>query len=717
VAWSPDGRAFSAALNCVWREWDASDLRDTLPPQNGPVCDVQYTNAKVLLVGDTNSGKTGLTQRLATGEWMPSDGSTVGAWSTQWSLNLPSTEPGVEREIWLWDFGGQADQRLIHQLYMDRVALILLLFNADKEDVLPGLRDWQMALRRCVRIETPHILVAGRIDSGFKASRPKINAFATEHRFAYHETSALTGEGCSQLRADLIAAISWGQIHTTPHIFKLLRDEILKLRMEGEVLLTFKELRELLRQRLPQEERFSDEVLQTVISLLDGPGAVKELAYGTYILLAPEWISVYGQAVIRTLRSADNDLGTLPIRTIADGNLIYQSVGRDGRQVEVKRLPPPEERIVLGEMEQQLEKRGLCLRQGDKLVFPSHCGRDRPEVADHPAVLVSYTVRGFLDDIYATLVVQLADSQAFQLEQLWRDAADFVTLVDDHHMGIKLSRESGSAGEISVYFGLGITETEQVIFANYIHAHLEDKSEKAQRLRHYVCPECHTPKGNPQVLMEKLLAKKTKADTECDKCGHRFLLWDRLEQRFASDDVRIKVEELQAKDVVRLNSRRKGKLLVLDVGARITSANQKWYEVPQDEDDGIDIVMEFTDEDGNGVGKGLCLQLKAGNAHLIKRKSDGAEIFRIKKPRWVNTWKCQPYPVMLVIGTFKTDNSRTKGNEKLEFADIRWMEITSELDRLSEGGKTPVKQFVFKGERLDMASVRQWRERILSQAQ
>ena len=53
------------------------------------------------------------------------------------------------------------------------------------------------------------------------------------------------------------------------------RSEILKLRDEGQVLHTYKELRELLRQRLPKEPRFTDETLQTVIGLLDGPGAVK----------------------------------------------------------------------------------------------------------------------------------------------------------------------------------------------------------------------------------------------------------------------------------------------------------------------------------------------------------------------------------------------------------------------------------------------------------
>ncbi len=72
----------------------------------------------------------------------------------------------------------------------------------------------------------------------------------------------------------------------------------------------------------------------------------------------------------------------------------------------------------------------------------------------------------------------------------------------------------------------------------------------------------------------------------------------------------------------------KGKQLVLNVGARITSANQKWMEVPGDEDDRIDILLEFTNKDGNGTGKGLCLRLKAGNSHFTKRKTDGPRFSR-----------------------------------------------------------------------------------------
>jgi hypothetical protein len=43
------------------------------------------------------------------------------------------------------------------------------------------------------------------------------------------------------------------------------------------------------------------------------------------------------------------------------------------------------------------------------------------------------------------------------------------------------------------------------------------------------------------------------------------------------------------------------------------------------------------------------------------------------------------------------------------------MEISSYLKRESKNGTKPVKQIEFKGERLDMTSVRRWRDSTLSQ--
>src|SRR5262249_51034005 len=122
------------------------------------------TNAKVLLVGDSGAGKTGLSMRLAHNTWKESV-STVGAWATQWKLDVATT-PGMEREIWLWDFGGQADQRLIHQLFMDETALAVLVFDPQKEDLLDTLGQWDRDLSRASRRPFRKLLAAGRIDTG-----------------------------------------------------------------------------------------------------------------------------------------------------------------------------------------------------------------------------------------------------------------------------------------------------------------------------------------------------------------------------------------------------------------------------------------------------------------------------------------------------------------------------------------------------------------------
>jgi hypothetical protein len=134
------------------------------------------------------------------------------------------------------------------------------------------------------------------------------------------------------------------------------------------------------------------------------------------------------------------------------------------------------------------------------------------------------------------------------------------------------------------------------------------------------------------------------------------------------------------------------------------------------EDEGLDLEVEFTDDDGRGTGKRIYLQLKSGNSYLQRRKGDGAEIFKIKKQAWLDYWMKQNCPVLLVIGTFPEEREEFRDESQGRFVDIRWMEITEEvLSRENKGGTKPVKQIVFKGETLNTMSVRRWRDRALRQ--
>jgi len=708
VAWSADQRhAFSGDSKGGIRMWDLSEfVHEALAPEApapalAPAPDqVQYTNAKVLLVGESGAGKTGLSKRLALNDWQPSD-STVGAWATQWKLPVASGD-GVEREIWLWDFGGQADQRLIHQLYMGETALAVLVFDGQKEDLFETLGQWDRDLIRASRKEFAKLLVAGRVDAGgLRASRSQVETFAKERGYSrFLETSAKANLRCEELKQAILNGIRWENIpwRSSPVLFKRLKEEIVRLKDAGRVLMRFNELRETLQLRLTGEfTRFTDEELRTVVSLLAGPGVVWELKFGSWVLLQPERINAYAQAVIQTMRADEHERGCLAEERVLNGDLTYHS--------SMARLGADEERFILLAMHQTLVERSLCLRQhtekGPLLIFPSYYRRERPELVGHPAVLVSYRLNGFLDDIYATLVVRLHHTGPFQQDQLWRYAADFKTLTK-RQLGVKLTRRAEGAGELEVYFDPTIPVEEKIIFSKYVHEHLLQNARDVVRLRHYVCPHCGTPVGNREVAMRKLEeGKKDILCVNCDDPAKRIPLWDQLEELFASPEMKQRVRELQEQSSSVLNNESEDRALVGEVISTVALAGQLSREFNVS-DHGIDMEIEFKSDIGEATGRRIFLLLKSRDSHRNKRKRDGAEIFTIKNEGHARHWMEQPFPVLLVI--------RNSAGE------TRWMEVRDWLKVASDNGKKKVKQIVFEGDRFDVMSVRRWRDKALGQA-
>lgn len=705
VAWMPNQ---SCALigdgkGKVW-SWDVSTVlrrnTDRLPntakiDASPPDERVLYTNAKVLLIGESGSGKTGLSKILAGEMWEPSD-STVGAWATHWKLPVAVSD-GVEREVWVWDFGGQADQRLIHQLYFDETAAAVLVFDGQKEDTFETLGQWDRDITRASRRKFSKLLVAGRVDAGgLRVSRAQIETFARERGyFPLIETSAKTGQGCEKLKSAIIESISWEEIpwRSSPTLFKTMKEEILHLKDEGKVLLRFNELREMLRFRMPVSvEIFTDSQLRAVIALLSGPGVVLELEFGSWILLQPERINSYAQAAIQTMRQDERERGCIAEERVLTGDLTYSP--------SATRLDKDEERFVLLAMHQILVQRGLCIREhtenGIILVFPSYYRRERPDLVGHPAVLVAYRFTGFLDDIYATLVVRLHHNKAFKQDQLWRYAADFKTIATSRTLGIKMTRRGEGAGELEVYFDPAIPLGEKIIFSKYIHEYLLQNANDVERLRYYVCPYCGTPVENKEVAMRRL--KEGKADilcVNCDDTEKRVPLWDDMEELFADPEVKKKVYDLQQKSDVILDNESKERALVGEVVSTVALAGQIAREFLVS-DHGIDMEVEFKSDSGEATGRKVYLQLKSGDSYLTIRKSDGIEVFNIAKIRHISYWKNQAFPVLLLI--------------RISSGEIRWMDIRNYLRKITGGEKKSVRQIEFSGERFDVMSVRRWRD-------
>lgn len=133
-----------------------------------------YTNAKIVLLGDTGVGKSGLGLVL-TGQPFEATESTHGrhVWTfDNQDVELPDGRLETHEAL-LWDLAGQPGYRLIHQLHLNDVAVALVIFDARSEvDPFAGVRHWERALRQAQRLQgstAPQLkkfLVAARADRG-----------------------------------------------------------------------------------------------------------------------------------------------------------------------------------------------------------------------------------------------------------------------------------------------------------------------------------------------------------------------------------------------------------------------------------------------------------------------------------------------------------------------------------------------------------------------
>jgi len=608
------------------------------------------------------------------------------------TLNSLASEGGIEREIWLWDFAGQYDYRLIHQLFMNDTALAILMFNPQNPDPFEGLGQWDRDLQQASRDSFRKLLVAGRVDrGGLMIGRGQVETFLRERGFeGYLETSAMTGKGCDDLRKAIVETVLGDQVKWTasPRIYKALKDHILKLKDKGYALLRIAELRQQLEMSM-SGEAFTMDDLHAVVRLLASPGAVWPLEFGDFVLLQPERINAYAAAVVRSVRAHENEIGEIPKERVLAGDLDYQ---------DVKRLNPEDEVVVLRAMYQTLIKHGLCLRvpteSGEMLVFPSYYKRERPELGTHPDPFVSYAFTGPLDEIYATLVVRLHHTTAFGSDRLYRFAADFKTHFDKR-IGLKMTKTGYGSAEITVYLDPDVGDDTKVTFERYVREHLHTKALNIERLRHFVCRNCGWPVDR-KLAMKKL--HEGHKDMLCANCEGRVLLWDAVEQKFASDDTRRRVHALEKRSDAGIATENR-ELILINHAYSIAQEAGLVFSPSYNPDRIFDGEIAVIDYRGVDSGRRIFLLLRPGSYIELVNQKTGEETVTIRGPLLAAIRRQRAGPVMVV--------------NRSQDGSIVWMNVSPHV---MQGGASRRKfqEIVFEGELFTALNLQRLRDQLIA---
>ena len=499
---------------------------------------VKHTTAKIVLVGDSGVGKTGLGWRLSQGEFKEHPSTHGQQFWVLKTLGARRTD-GTECEAILWDLAGQPDYRLTHALFLDNADLALILFDpTDSRDPMHGVEFWLKQLQAC---RTPlgagtdengspcsQVLVGGRADRGeARLTAAELDAFCRDRDFSggYVSTSAKSGGGLGELLQRMKALVSWEQkpATVTTKTFKRIKDYLLGLKETGQkqgLLVSPGELRAQL-QSSDVGWNFTDADMMTAVRHLANYGYVHVLrtSHGEErVLLAPEVLNNLAASFVLEARRNPKGLGSLEEKRLLAGQYPFP---------ELETLRPQEQETLLDSTAHLFLKRNICFRESDPLggqaylVFPELINLKKPLVNNGQSVEdgVSYTVSGAVEHLYSSLVVLLGYTPMFARTDQWRRQAQYV-FGEGLICGFRLDAERDGELDFVLFFGTEVERPARMLFQGLFESFLFRRNLTVYRFEPVLCTSNHML--NRAIVREQSRAGKSFAF--CPECGGKVTL-------------------------------------------------------------------------------------------------------------------------------------------------------------------------------------------------
>ncbi len=507
---------------------------------NNSASSLSYSNAKVVLLGDSGVGKSGLCLAL-TGQPFAPTASTHGR--HVWTFDSKTIElDGGQREIretLLWDLAGQPGYRLIHQLYLNEVTVALVVFDALSEDPFAGIRFWDSMLRQIQYVNgssAPSLpmkkfLVAARMDrGGIGVSHVRIESLTRDLDFDdYFVTSARESQGINELVVAIRMAIDWEALPrvSSTQLLQHIKTFLVTEKEAGRVLSTAADL---YNSFLSYRNSLSVEntQFQTYLALMESLGLIRQLSFGDLILLQPELFDTYASALVNAVKDEPDGLGSISEERVRFGDF---AIPGDDRIKNKK-----QENLLLIALIEDLLRHEIALREQDEdgpyLVFPSQSTRENPDLSDPEGKSVIFSFQGAGLNIYSTLAVRLSHSGMFRKQDIWKNATTYIAQTGGE-CGILLRNVDEGHSEIILFFDKKASEETRFLFEEYVNAHLQRRAIPGtiQQRHIFVCPTCGTLVSDLQVIRRQQRGFNWIA---CPVCDTKISLLDGEERLIAT---------------------------------------------------------------------------------------------------------------------------------------------------------------------------------------
>jgi GTPase SAR1 family protein/outer membrane protein assembly factor BamB len=493
-----------------------------------PVPVRRYINAKVVLVGDTGVGKSGLGLVLSGQDYKATE-STHGRKVASAGLEERLTPDGAveTRETMLWDLAGQPGYRLVHQLHLAQSAMAIVVFDSRSEsDPIAGVTYWHRAIQNSSQYRSdglsslPTVLAAARVDrGGVPLPHQRIAALVEEMRLlGYVETSAKEGWGIDELRQLIHGSIPWDDLpwSASTELFDSIKAFLWREKNAGLVLVVEDDLM----RRFTNQYRESANVeglrasFATCIRLLEARDVLRKLTFGNYVLLQPEALDAYASAMIDAARTEPDGLGFVTESAALEGSFRMSSDERlDDKN---------EERLLLIATVEELLRHDLALREvadgAVDLIFPSQFTRDRPDSVDSPRLDLVFSFEGPVHSIYAALAVRLSHVTIYSRREMYRNTALFEAKVGGT-CGISLRATDEGAAELGLFFREPASEETRFLFEDYVYAHLMARAipDSVKRRRVYYCLNVSCQYEFPTELVSRWI-QRGRVSARCPAC-------------------------------------------------------------------------------------------------------------------------------------------------------------------------------------------------------